>query len=65
MLTAGCFGVHENERAVIESTPSPGAGAYATSREAYRDHMLDRFKNTSTKTYGKQTPPAPRKAKQK
>jgi hypothetical protein len=65
LLTAGCFGVHENERAVIESTPKSEPAPYATSREAYRDHMLDRFKNTSTKTYGKQTPPAPKKARQK
>jgi hypothetical protein len=62
LLTAGCSRVHENERAIIESTPKSEPAPYAVSREAYRDHMQDRFKNMSTKTYGKQTP-SPRKAK--
>jgi hypothetical protein len=64
LLTAGCSRVHDNERDIIESTPNAETAPYAESREAYRDHMQDRFKNLSKKTYGKQTP-APGKAKKK
>jgi hypothetical protein len=64
LLTAGCSRVNENERAVIESTPNAETAPYAESREAYRDHMQERFKNMNTKTYGKQSP-ASRKAKKK
>jgi hypothetical protein len=62
LVTAGCSRVHENERAIIDSTPNSEQAPYAVSREAYRDHMLERFKNMGTKTYGKETP-ASRKAK--
>ena len=51
-----------NERAIIESTPNAEQAPYAVSREAYRDHMQERFKNMGTKTYGKQAP-GPRKTK--
>jgi hypothetical protein len=64
LAAAGCFGVHENERAVIESTPKSEPAPYAVSREAYREHMLGRFKNMNTKTYGKQAP-VPKKSKPK
>ncbi len=62
LLAAGCSRVHDNERAIIESTPHSEPAPYAVSREAYRDHMQERFKNMSKKTYGKQAP-APGKAK--
>ena len=64
LLSVGCFGVHENEQAIIDSTPKSEPAPYAVSREAYRDHMLERFKNMNTKTYGKQTPGS-KKAKKK
>jgi len=57
LLAAGCFGPHENERAVLESTPKSEPAPYAVSREAYRDHMMERFKGMSGKTYGKADPP--------
>jgi len=55
LAAAGCsFGVHENERAVLESTPHSTPAPYAVSREAYRDHMMERFKGMSSKSYGKE-----------
>jgi hypothetical protein len=65
LLAAGCTGVNENERAIIESTPDSEPAPYAVSREAYRNHMLERFKGMNTKDYGKQVPKKTKKARKK
>jgi hypothetical protein len=64
MVAPGCSRVNDNERAIIESTPNSQPAPYAVSREAYRDHMQERFKGMSSKTYGKDSP-ASKKAKPK